>query len=245
MDKFAYIAMSAAKEAMLAQSRIAHNLANAKTTGFKADLTRAKALNVEGDGLESRAFALTTGTGYDLSSGQLITTGNPTDLAIEGEGWFVVQAQDGSEALTRNGAFEVAASGMLQTSDGLPVLGDAGPIILPPSESISVGADGTVSVRPLGAPANTVQVVGRLRLVKPEPTQLVKQADGLFAVANGEILPSDASVRVRAGALEASNVNTVEALTELIDLSRRFEMHIKMLSSAQQNDEALDRLLQA
>jgi flagellar basal-body rod protein FlgF len=244
MDKLAYLAMSGAKELMLRQARVANNLANAKSIGFKADLSRTLTAPVIGEGLDSRAFALTSGAGYATTAGPLITTGKATDVAIEGEGWFVVQAADGQEALTRNGEWEISAGGILQTRSGLPVLGDAGPIVVPPYETLEIGVDGTVSVRPLGAPENTIQVVGRLKLVDPEPQQLVKREDGLFTTQNGETLPPAASVVVRSGVLEGSNVNTVAELTDLIDVSRRFEMQMKMLSQAERNDRALDRLLQ-
>jgi len=244
MDKFAYIAMSGAKETMLAQAQVAQNLANANTTGFRADYSRQRTMPVIGDGFDSRVFALTDQPGYRFEQGPLITTDNPLDVAIEGNGWFVVQGPDGKEALTRNGSFNISSSGMLETNNGLPVVGDNGPLILPPIESVEIGIDGTVSARPLGAPENAIQVIGRLKLVNPNSSELKKTDTGLFVRKDGADAISDASIKVHSGIVEGSNVNTVEELTHMIELSRRFEVQIKMLSDAAENDKALDRLLQ-
>ncbi len=244
MDKFAYLAMSGAKETMFAQAKVAQNLANANTTGFRADYNRQRTMPVIGDGFNSRVFTMSENAGYNFKQGALITTDNPLDAAIEGSGWFVVQNQDGSEALSRDGNFNISASGILETRTGLPLVGDNGPLIFPPIESVEIGVDGTVSVRPLGAPENAIQVIGRLKLVNPDTAELKKSENGLFVRKDGENTVGDASVKVRSGAIEGSNVNPVEELTHMIELSRRFEVQIKMLSDAAENDQALDRLLQ-
>ena len=244
MDKLAYLAMSGAKETMLAQAKVAQNLANANTTGFKADYTRQRTMPVIGVGFESRVFALTDQPGYSFQQGPVITTDNPLDVAIEGNGWFVVQGTDGNESLTRNGSFNISASGMLETATGLPVMGENGPILFPPVESVSIGIDGTVSARPLGAPENAIQVIGRLKLANPEQADITKGSDGRFVRKDGENTISDAAVKVHSGVVEGSNVNPVAELTQMIELSRRFEVQIKMLSDAAENDQALDRLLQ-
>jgi len=244
MDKFAYLAMSGAKETMIAQAKVAQNLANANTTGFRADYSRQRTMPVIGDGFASRVFALTDSPGYSFEQGPLITTDNPLDAAIEGKGWFVVQGTDGNEALTRNGSFNISSTGMLETNNGLPLVGDNGPIILPPIESVEIGIDGTISARPLGAPENAIQVIGRLKLVNPDLAELKKSTDGLFVRKDGVNTIADASVKVHSGMVEGSNVNTVEELTHMIELSRRFEVQIKLLSDAAENDKALDRLLQ-
>ncbi len=245
MDKFAYLAMSGAKETMLAQAKVAQNLANANTTGFKADYNRQRTMPVVGSGFESRVFALTDQPGYSFQQGPIITTDNPLDVAIEGSGWFVVQGADGKESLTRNGSFNISATGMLETNTGLPVVGDNGPLILPPIETVEIGVDGTISARPLGAPENAIQVIGRLKLTNPELSEIIKGTDGYFVRKDGENTISDANVRVHSGVIEGSNVNPVEELTQMIELSRRFEVQIKLLSDAADNDQALDRLLQA
>ncbi len=244
MDKFSYLAMSGAKETMLAQASVAQNLANANTNGFKADYNRQRTMPVIGEGFDSRVFAISERPGYSFQQGPLISTDNPLDAAIEGDGWFVVQTAEGKEALTRNGNFNISATGVLETVNGLPLIGDNGPLILPPVETVEIGVDGTVSARPLGAPENAIQVIGRLKLVNPEVTDLEKTTTGLFLRKDGQDAIGDASVKVRSGMIEGSNVNTVEQLTQMIELSRRFEIQIKMLSDAADNDQALDRLLQ-
>jgi len=245
MDKLSYLVMSGAKESMLAQAMVANNLANAKTTGFRADFTRIKSLPVLGDGLSSRAFALAQQPGYRFSEGPQITTDESLDAAIQGQGWFVVQRADGTEAYTRNGNFNISQSGLLETSNGQPLVGDSGPLILPPVETVLIGEDGTVSARPLGSPANAIQVIGRLKLVNPDYQNLEKGTDGLFQTRDGNPAEVDASVTLASGVLEGSNVNTVEELTKMIDLSRRFDVQIKMLSTAKENDQALDKLMRA
>ncbi len=244
MDKLAYIAMSGAKESVLAQANVANNLANASTTGFRADLNQARSMPAYGDGLATRVFSLVERPGYNFNQGPLITTGNPLDIVIEGDGFLAVQSKDGSEGLTRNGSLTIAPSGLLQTNTGLPVLSDGGPLVLPPQESVEIGRDGTVSIRPLGAPANAIQVVGRLKLVNPEQSQILKRPDGLFARKDGAIEAADSNVRVQSRAIEGSNVNPVEEMTKMIELSRRFEIQIKMIKDSADNDESLDRLLQ-
>lgn len=243
MDKLAYLVMSGAKETMLAQTNVANNLANAKTTGFRADLNRLRSMPVEGSGFRSRVFALSEKPGYRFSEGPQVTTDNPLDIAIQGEGWFVVQTPDGKEAYSRNGNLNISASGMLENASGDIMLGDGGPIIFPPVETVLIGVDGTVSGRPLGAPANAIQIMGRLKLVNPEASNLVKSADGNFVSKDGKPAVIDANIKVSSGVLEGSNVNPVEELTKLIELSRRFEVQIKMLSDAADNDQALDQLM--
>ncbi len=243
MDKLSYLVMSGARETMLAQAKVANNLANARTTGFRADLNRLRSMPVEGQGFKSRVFALSEKPGYRFTEGPQVTTDNPLDVAIQGEGWFVVQTADGQEAYSRNGNLNISASGLLEDSAGNLMLGDNGPITFPPVETVLIGADGTISARPLGAPANAIQVIGRLKLVNPEVSRLTKSTQGLFVHKNGQPATTDASVQVASGVLEGSNVNSVEELTQLIELSRRFEVQIKMLSDAAENDRALDQLM--
>ncbi|WP_156494879.1 flagellar basal body rod protein FlgF, partial [Oleiphilus sp. HI0128] len=150
MDKALYIAMSGAKQNMLAQRAHANNLANINTTAFKEDFAQARAMPVFGEHHPSRAYALTERPGTNFEAGPLNQTGNPLDVAVKGDGWIAVQAADGSEAYTRAGDLQVDVNGQLRAGIGLPVLGNGGPIVLPPSATVEIGADGTVSVLPLG-----------------------------------------------------------------------------------------------
>jgi flagellar basal-body rod protein FlgF len=172
----------------------------------------------------------------------MMTTGNPLDVAIQGSGLFAVETAEGEEAYTRAGAFAVDPNGILRTQAGQAVLGDGGPIALPPYEQILIGADGTVTVRPKGAGGAQLAQVGRLRLIDPAPEQVVKRPDGLLALADGS-RGQPAPVKVVSGVLEGSNVNAVGAMVTQMDLARQFEAQMKLMNAARTLDEGGDRLL--
>ncbi len=240
MDRLIYVAMSGAREALLAQRALHHNLANLSTPGFKADIRDFRSMPVFGPGFPSRAYAMAERPGVDLRPGAIQNTGRPLDVAVQGEGWIAVMAPDGAEAYTREGALHLV-NGVLVTGGGHPVLGSGGPIAVPPHESLTIAADGTLSIRPLGETAQTVVVVDRIRLVNPP--SLVKGEDGLMRLKGGGAAPPDGKVRLAAGALEASNVNAVDALVGMIESSRRFELQIRMMEAAKENDSRLNEIL--
>jgi flagellar basal-body rod protein FlgF len=244
VDRLLYVAMTGAREAQVAQAVTTHNLANVSTTGFRATLAGAAHAGLDGPGhAAARAYAVTEAKGIDLTPGPLQATGRDLDVAIDGTGWIAVMAPDGTEALTRAGDLRVDSLGQLTTGTGLPVLGDAGPIAVPPFETIAIGTDGTVTVRPLGQEAQALAMVDRIRLVNPEPHELRRGEDGLVRVADGMPAPADASVTLRAGMLEGSNVNAVTALVEMIQQARSFELHTKMMATAEENDRASSSLM--
>jgi len=243
MDRMLYVAMSGAKETALAQARNSQNLANASTTGFKASLDAFSSRPLSGPGHDTRTYAMTEDMRVDLSPGPLQATGRDLDVAVNGEGWIAVQGADGTEAYTRAGDLRVDSVGLLTTGTGLPVLGDGGPIAVPPFESLEIGTDGTISIRPLGQEANAMAQVDRIKLVNPDPAELVRGEDGLIRHALMEEQPADAQVTLVGGMLEASNVNTVEAMVKMIDLARHFEMQVKMMKTAEDNDAASASLL--
>ena len=243
MDRMLYVAMSGAKETALAQARNTQNLANARTTGFKASLDAFSSRHVTGPVHETRTYAVAEDMRVDLSPGPLQATGRDLDVAVQGEGWIAVQAPDGGEAYTRAGDLRVDSVGLLTTGTGLPVLGDGGPIAVPPFETLEIGSDGTISIRPLGQEANTLAQVDRIKLVNPDPTELVRGEDGLIRHAQGLEQPPDAGVNLVNGMLESSNVNTVEAMVRMIDLARHFEMQVKMMKTVEDNDAASASLL--
>lgn len=244
MDKSLYLSMTGAKETMLAQAAHANNLANARTTGFKADLAQARAMAVIGSGHQSRVYAMTERPATDLSAAALNHTGRDLDVAIRGDGWLAVQAADGSEAYTRAGELQISSTGQLLTGTGLPLLGEGGPITLPPAARIDIGKDGSITVRVQGDSPAELAVVDRIKLVNPDAQTLVKGQDGLMRPLAGGAAPADVTVEVAAGYLETSNVNAVSELTAMLDLARRFEMNIKMMTDAQENSEASARILQ-
>ena len=245
MDRALFIAMSAAKEAELVQRVNNHNLANASTTGFKADFAALVDRSVQGPGYPDRSYTQGLETrAFDTRPGTIEQTGRDLDVAIMVEGWFTIQAPDGSQALTRRGDFHINADGMLTTGDGDLVLGVDGPILVPPAQSLVIGEDGTVSIRPVGQPVNALAQVNRLNLVKPPLEQLQKGEDGYirFTGPAGELRP-DASIRVGNGMLERSNVNPVDAMVRLIELQRNFEMQINMMKRIDDNGRKTQELM--
>lgn len=244
MDHLLYIAMSGAKENMHGISVRANNLANTGTVGFKADFEQARAMQAFGAGLPTRVFSMTEQPGQNFDAGAIIITERELDIAVQGDGWFAVQAPDGSEAYSRAGNLQISATGMLQTANGLPVLGDAGAIQLPvPLAKLEIGIDGTISALPQGAPANALLEVDRIKLVKPDLKDMVKGNDGLFRTKSGEIAAASAEVNLLSGAIESSNVNAVGEMTYMISLQRQFELQVKMMKSAEEMDQQQNQLL--
>lgn len=239
-----YVAMSGAKQIMLAQAVNNNNLANVSTAGFRADLDAFRSMPVFGPGYPSRVYAMTERPGTDMSSGALTTTGRELDVAVNGQGWITVQAPDGSEAYTRAGDLRVSVNGQLETGAGHPVMGNGGPIAVPPFEKIEIGSDGTISILPIGQAPSALAVVDRIKLVNPLQCDMEKGVDGLMRVKNsrGDVAP-DATVSLAGGVLESSNVNAVEAMVKMIELSRHYETQIKMMRVAQDNDMAATQMM--
>ncbi len=244
MDRSLYIAMSGAKQTLLAQTANANNLANSQTTGFKADLEQFRSMPVFGPGFPSRVYAMTERPGSDMSPGGIQTTERELDIAINGEGWIAVAGKDGKEAYTRAGDLRITPEGFLQTGSGLQILGEGGPITIPPAEKVEIGQDGTISILPLGDNPTTLAVLDRIKLVKPELKALEKQSDGLMYGKEPGNIPADADVRVISGALEGSNVNTIEAMVKMIELARNFELQTKVMKNADENSGISAKLMQ-
>lgn len=243
MDEAIYLAMTGAKQTEIAQAINTNNLANISTTGFRADLHSFSSLPVEGPGVDSRVNAVVESYGTDFSQGPTTFTGRDLDVAIQGEGFLAVQAPDGSEAYTRSGDLRIGAGGLLTTGAGHLVMGEAGPVSIPPHASLSLGADGTVSVQPLGQGAEVMAVVDRIRLVSPDRSLLAKGSDGLLRLPEGEAASPSAEVRLTSGALEQSNVNAAMTLVNMIELSRQYEMQVNMIREAKDNADASAELL--
>jgi flagellar basal-body rod protein FlgF len=239
MDRLIYLSMSAAKATMQRQEVLAHNLANASTNGFRAEMAALRAVPVQGDGASTRVYMLETTVGYDDAPGVVQTTGRALDVAVTGKSWLAVQALDGTEAYTRAGALEVNAEGTLVDVAGRPVLGDGGPIAVPANASVDIANDGSVSARVgNGRPQN----VGRIKLVTSED-KLKRGDDGLFRAASGDPLDPDPNARLRSGALEGSNVSAVETMVAMIAAARQFEHQMKMLQNAEQKEQAAAKIL--
>ena len=243
MDRLIYTAMTGASATMGQEAAVAHNMANATSTGFKTELHRLRAVQVQNAQLPTRAFVADASVADDFSPGPLQHTNRTLDMAVQGKGWFAVQAPDGTEAYTRNGSFELSANGNLQTRGGLPVIGTGGPIAIPPDVIVEVGADGSISTVQRSGARNNTSAVDQLKLVNPPEQDLKRGADGLFRLVSGDPAPADPAVRVASGYLEGSNVNVVEQMVSMISLARQYEMQTKMLSTAQEMDRSASQLV--
>lgn len=237
MDRMVYVAMTGAREAMHGLAVNANNLANATTPGFRADLAQARSMPVFGPGHPTRAYAMTERPGHDLNPSSIHTTGRPLDVAIGGEGWLAVLDARGTEAYTRRGDLQTTVNGILVNGAGQPVLGNGGPIALPPAQSVEIAGDGTISILPMGQGANALVTVDRLKLVNPPGAGMEKGEDGLFRQRNGLPAEADAAVQVVSGGLETSNVSAVAAMTEMMTLARNFEFQIKVMETAKETSE--------
>lgn len=232
MDKLIYTAMTGASHVLQQQASVSENLANTNTPGFRATLNTFRAVPLVGEGLPTRAFVVDSTAGFDSTPAAFQPTGRALDVAINGPGWIAVQAADGKEAYTRNGSFQISSNGVLQTRSGLNVMGESGPITIPQGTQLTFAKDGTISTVPEGNQATSVVVVGRLKLVNPAADQLERGGDGMFRLKDGSVAPADAKTEVVPGTLEGSNVNTVEMMVNMISLARKFDMQMKMLTTA-------------
>lgn len=244
MDKGLYIAMTGAKHNMRAQTVHANNLANANTDGFSRDFVQARSMPMYyGDGHPTRAYALAEKPATDFQQGALVETGNDLDIAVKGKGWIAVQAEDGSEAYVQSASMHVDPLGVLRTQQGLAVLGNGGPIAIPPAEKIEIGNDGSITIRGEGQSPDVLATIDRIKMVNPGAQALEKREDGLIVNKEGEDQPAAAEIQIVSGFVSASNVNAVEAMTEMVSLSRQYEMQVKMMKTMQTTSESSSKLM--
>ena len=233
MDKLLYIAASGAKQDLLGTAVRANNLANAQTTGFKAQLEQARSMPAYGEGLPTRVFSMTESPTNNYETGPMIQTGRELDVAIQGQGWFAVLDKNGNESYSRNGNFQMTADGALSDTQGNLILGDNGPLYLPvPLEKLNIASDGTLTTRPVGAPNTVIEEIGRLKLVNPPKDQIERGYDGLFQMKDGSTAQASGDVKVMSGMLEGSNVNAIDEMVNMISLQRHYEMQVKMMKKA-------------
>lgn len=242
MDRLVYTALTGLRSQMAAQSTIANNIANASTTGYRADRVSFDRLVLTG-GLETRQLAAEEVDDFDRRAGTIVQTARPLDVAVTSDSWIAVQATDGQEAYTRRGDLSVAASGVLETGDGFPVMGSGGPITVPPYQSIAIAGDGTVSIVPTGGDPTQPQVIDKIKLASPEGSQTAKGLDNLLYVKGGGVLPEDLDGKLASGALEQSNVNLTQALVDMIENQRSYEVQASLLKEAKNMDESAASLM--
>lgn len=243
MDRLIYTAMTGARHVMEQQATVSNNLANATTNGFRAQLDSFRAVPVMSDGLPTRAFVVDSTVGSNFTAGPMQTTGRALDIAIREQGWLAVQSADGSEAYTRNGSLRVNENGLLQTTSGQTLIGDGGPIAVPPDTTITIASDGTVSTVSNEFQPGPSNVLGRLKLVNPPTAGLLRGDDGLFRQADGTPAQNDPLVRIVDGVVEGSNVNPVDSMVNMISLARQFDMQMSLLKNAENNAAKATQIL--
>jgi flagellar basal-body rod protein FlgF len=243
IDKALFIATSGASEVQKAQAMHAANIANSSTAGFKAQYEAQRALPVYNNGLPTRVYATTHAPGYNQASGSIVTTNNNLHAHIKGKGFFTVVGENNQEGYTRRADLQIDASGQLINGDGYPLLGNGGIITLPPSKNVNISADGEVFVTPLNSPSDTMVQVDKLKLVNPDSKSIMKSHDGLFRLEDGSLAPNAEGIKVGTGGYEGSNVNSVNELITLMELSRKMEMGLKVVSAVKDNAQSSSRLL--
>jgi len=244
MDEMVFLAMTGAKQTEFAQAINANNLANVSTTGFRSDLHSFSSMPIQAAGVDSRVNAVVESLGTDFTQGSIVNTGRDLDVAIQGQGFLAVQSPDGSEAYTRAGDLRISPGGLLETGAGHLVIGNGGPVAIPPATSITIGTDGTISIQPLGQGPETLAILDRIKLVDPDSAVLAKGEDGLMRLPDGETADPAAHVRLTAGSLEGSNVNVAKTLVNMIELSRQYEMQVNVIKAAEENADAAAQMMQ-
>jgi flagellar basal-body rod protein FlgF len=243
MDRLIYTALSGMQASMQRQRVIASNMANAQTVGFRAELLDQRPITIDGETLDARVMQDAEVRGARMEAGEVVKTGNPLDIALQGDVLLAVQADDGSEAYTRRGDLSISPTGLLVNGGGHPILGEAGPITVPLGGKPSIAPDGMVSVSDPANPDQPPQEVGRIKLAGWRGSPVSKGLDGLFRVEGGGILPTDAEATVLTGSLEQSNVKPTEVLVEMIDAQRLFAMRTKLIATARDCDEGGAQLM--
>ena len=235
MSTVLQLTAAASRQILNAQATVTHNLANAGTTAFKADLFYAE----QGYAKSGESGSTTV----DFSAGNMSYTGNDLDIAIAGEGWMQVLTPSGEEIVSRRGDLRINPAGNLVDAEQNQILGDGGPINVPAGSQVNIGADGTISYIPQGETALATVVLGRILLVNPDPENLTKGLDGnIRANAESNLEPA-ANVQLAIGALETSNVTPIASMVQMIELSRSFESHIQTMKSAEELDASSASLM--
>jgi len=249
MDRILYTAAGGAARMLEQQAIVSNNLANVNTSGFRQQLDAQRAVPFVADlddaGLPTRVATVATTPGSNFAAGPLEQTGNPLHVAVQGAGWFAVRTPDG-EAYTRAGDFAVNADNRLVTASGQVVLSTDGDAFeIPEQGRVEVSSDGQLNVLGAGDPPTTLQVLGQLKLVNPDPRQLQRGDDGLFRLTSGEAAQADPVVRVMSGFVEKSNVSAAQAMATMINNARQFEMQMKVIRDASGNAERANGILSA
>lgn len=238
MDRLIFTAMSGLTDSMVRQRVIASNMANAQTIGFRAEMIYSEPVTLKGPSLEVRAMTAGEVRGANMDPGSMAETGRPLDIAMAGNALLTLQTEDGGEAYSRRGDLSISGTGVLQNGDGRPVMGESGPITVPPGANLTISPDGSVLADNPQAPGEPPQAIARIKLVSPDGSRIAKDLSGLFRVEGGGVLPADENARVQTGTLEQSNVKPTEVLVRMIEAQRLFDIRTKVISTARDIDES-------
>lgn len=225
--------MSGARQVMKAQSVNANNLANASTDGFRAELVHIASLDTA-DGLSGSP---------DLTPGMIRTTGREMDISVSGDGWIAIQTPEGSEGYTRRGDLKINEFGQLTNGAGQAIIGNSGPISLPPFKTIEIASNGMITIQPLKGDASKLAMVEKIKLVNPDPKTLFRGEDGIMRQRDGLVSDPDPTITIQSGSMEGSNVNAVAEMLKMIDLARQFEAQVKLMQDTEDNSDTLASLL--
>ncbi len=252
MDRLVFTSNATIKEQATARQVLVNDLSNVSTVGFKSSYDVAlQSVKVEGPGFDTRFQAQTIARDLiRMEPGPVMATGRPLDVALAGNAVLTVQAPNGDQAFTRRGDLRVNIQGQLETGSGHLVLGEGGPITIPPGLMVRITPDGSIFARDpaqVGAAADVP--VGQLRLRDASGVSLARRDDGLFKVSekpNGtDIALTNVPAKVIPQALEGSNVRAMEAMTRLIDQSRSFETQIRIIKEMKGLDESGSSMMKA
>ena len=247
MDKMIHLSLNSLDIALRKQAISAQNLSNVNVTGFRRDVYENFAslyLRAE-DQLDTRAFAVTTGSGeFDEQQGRMRATNQATDLAIDGKGYFVSKREGLENSLTRRGDMSVSMGGNLVNGQGALILSETlQPIEVPPFREIYVREDGKLLIEPINGEPGVTQLIGSIGLVSGEGQQMRKDLDGEIRPADGAPIVTDQNVNVKQGYIEESNVSVIDELVASMGYQRSYEMNLKLIKLASDLDQGTASLL--
>jgi flagellar basal-body rod protein FlgF len=246
MERLTYTAMNAMQIHTQNQRLIAAGLANQNTTGFKRDYAEISSVYMTDALGKDRVFPSRKEGAVDLEQGKVMPTDNPMDISVDGNGFMVGQKDNGEKVLTRRGDLKIGADRILRNGENLQILGDAGPITVPPNESLSTSRDGTVSYKAIGADSTTPpSVLSRLQLVNVPPANVIKGMDSFLRPKDGAIPASDSKVEISSKGLESSNVSSIDSMVDMLNSSRAFEISFKLISTSRDLDAESAKLMRS